>query len=149
MAPRLPGSSFLDLFAGTGAVGIEALSRGAQRAVFVEASPQSLKFIHENLRMLGWEKRAIVHRADVVSGLLWLRDSFDIIFLGPPYKDEKKQALMLTSPTLRHIVAAGILKPGGWIVGQHHIKEPVVTPPQLTLFREEKYGDTVVSFYTC
>jgi 16S rRNA (guanine(966)-N(2))-methyltransferase RsmD len=147
LRPRLDGAAFLDLYAGTGAVGIEALSRGSRHVVFVEMSPRSIVVIQQNLAMLGWEKRAEIVRLDVTRGLAGLSGPFDIIFLGPPYKDEQKQMLALTGPTLKAICDAHILAPGGVIVGQHHIKEPVAVPPGLTLFRREKYGDTIISFF--
>jgi 16S rRNA (guanine(966)-N(2))-methyltransferase RsmD len=148
LAPKLAGARFLDLFAGTGAVGIEALSRGAARVVFVESSPRSLGLVRQNLAMLHWESRAVVHRADIAGGLAWLREQFDIIFMGPPYKDAEKRPLALTGMTLRFIAEARLLAPGGWIIGQHHEKEPVDVPEGLTLFRREKYGDTYLSFFT-
>lgn len=147
LRPKLPGAAFLDLFAGTGAVGIEALSQGARRAVFVELSPRSLGLIRENLKMLGWNGRAEVHRADVTKGLGWLNERFDIVFMGPPYKDEHKRPLALTVHALRAVAEAGLLAPGGLIVSQHHDKEAVSVPPGLERYRQEKYGDTIVSFY--
>lgn len=147
LAPRIGGARFLDLFAGTGAVGIEALSRGASSVDFVEDSPRSLGLIKDNLAMLGWTDRARIHRADVTKGLSWLPGPFDIIFLGPPYKDAAKKPLALTGITLTHIVTAGLLAPDGIIVGQHHEKEAVTAPEGLTMFRRETYGDTKVSFF--
>ncbi|MHB9156247.1 MAG: 16S rRNA (guanine(966)-N(2))-methyltransferase RsmD [Endomicrobiales bacterium] len=147
LAPKLAGAAFLDLFAGTGAVGLEALSRGAKRAVFVEMSPRSLGLIRENLEMLGWSGRAEVHRADVSRGLAWLKERFDVIFMGPPYKDENKRPLALTGAALAAVSDAGLLAPGGVIVSQHHDKEPVSVPAGLVRFRQEKYRDTLISFY--
>jgi 16S rRNA (guanine(966)-N(2))-methyltransferase RsmD len=144
--PRLEGCEFLDLFAGTGAVGLEALSNGARRVVFVEQSPVSLKLIKENIDMLGYSDRGVIQRADVVKGLEWLKLQFDIIFMGPPYKDDKKRPLFLTSPALSAVARGGLLAPGGWIICQHHKKEPVRVPEGLEIFRQEKYGDTLVTF---
>lgn len=145
--PKLANANFLDLFAGTGAVGIEALSQGARHAAFVELSPRSLALVKENLEMLGWSGRAEVHRADVTKGLGWLTGPFDIIFMGPPYKDEHKRPLALTTPALRAVVEAGLLAPGGLIVSQRQDKEPVTAPRELVMVRQEKYGDTLLSFY--
>jgi 16S rRNA (guanine966-N2)-methyltransferase len=145
--PKLRGAEFLDLFAGTGAVGLEALSNGARRVVFVEKSPVSLKLIKENLDMLGYGARGVIQRADIAKGLEWLRFKFDIVFMGPPYKDEKKRPLFLTSPALSSSVNSGLLSEGGWIICQHHKKEPLRIPTGLELFRQEKYGDTTISFF--
>jgi 16S rRNA (guanine(966)-N(2))-methyltransferase RsmD len=147
LAPKIVDARFLDLYAGTGAVGLEALSRGARHAVFVESSPRSLELIKTNLEMLGWNARAKIHRADVIQGLTWLREQFDIIFLGPPYKDEKKRMLALTGPTLARIREAELLAPAGVILGQHHEKEQFAIPDGMVMFRQEKYGDTKVSFF--
>ena len=147
LRPRLAGSEFLDLFAGTGAVGLEALSNGARRAVFIEQSPVSLKLIKDNLDMLGWGARGLIQRADITKGLGWLKFQFDIIFMGPPYKDDKKRPLALSSPALDAVARAGLLVDDGWVICQHHKKEPVETPAGLEMFRQEKYGDTLVSFF--
>ncbi len=145
--PKLQGAEFLDMFAGTGAVGLEALSNGARRVVFIEQSPVSLKLIKENIDMLGYAARGVIQRADITKGLDWLKLQFDIIFMGPPYKDEHKRPLFLTTPALLGVARAGLLASGGWIIGQHHKKEPVSVPAGLEMFRQEKYGDTLVSFF--
>lgn len=145
--PKLAGADFLDLFAGTGAVGIEALSQGARRAVFVELSPRSLALIKENIESLGWSGRADIHRADVTKGLGWIKGPFGVIFLGPPYKDDRKRPLALTTPALRAVVEAGLLAKDGIIVSQRHDKEAVNVPGELAQYRQEKYGDTILSFY--
>jgi len=147
LRPRLAGSEFLDLFAGTGAVGLEALSNGARRAVFIEQSPVSLKLIKENLDMLGWGARGLIQRADVTKGLEWLKFKFDIIFMGPPYKDDKKRPLALTSPALAAVARAGLLLDEGCVICQHHKKESLETPAGFGMFRQEKYGDTLLSFF--
>ena len=145
--PRLHDSEFLDLFAGTGAVGLEALSNGARRVVFVEQSPVSLKLIKDNIDMLGWSARCNMQRADVTKGFSWLKVQFDIIFMGPPYKDANKLPLALTSPALRAVAEAGLILDDGLIICQHHKKESVTAPYGIELFRQEKYGDTLVSFF--
>jgi len=145
--PKLQGAEFLDLFAGTGAVGLEALSNGARRVVFVERSPVSLKLIKDNIDMLGYGARGIIQRADITKGIGWLKLQFDIVFMGPPYKDEEKRPLFLTSPALKSVVESGLVARGGWIICQHHKKEPVKMPAGLELFRQEQYGDTVITFY--
>ena len=147
LRPRLQGSEFLDLFAGTGAVGLEALSNGTRRVVFVEQSPVSLKLIKENLDMLGWGARGMIQRADITKGLGWLKFKFDIVFMGPPYKDDKKRPMALTSPALAAVAQAGLMLNNGMVICQHHKKEPVEAPAGLEMFRQEKYGDTNLSFF--
>ena len=91
---RLPGCSFLDLFAGTGGVGIEALSQGAERAVFVEKAPKAVRIVHENLRATGLSRRARVIQEDVFRFLLLANheiapeDCFDVIYVAPPQYQE-------------------------------------------------------------
>lgn len=88
--PYLIGSNFLDLFAGSGGIGIEALSRGAAKAVFIEKNRLAVKYIHENLSHTGFDKKGTVLSGDVLSVLKShrLHDSFDFIFLDPPYGEE-------------------------------------------------------------
>jgi len=146
--PRLKtGPSFLDLYAGTGNVGIEALSRGARRALFIDGDDKCVQLIKRNLQELGWQDPDAVRRGDITAGLKWLGEKFDIIYMGPPYKDGEKRPLALTGATLKVVVESDIMNPGAWIISQRHIKEPVMVPPQLENFRDEKYGDTWVSFY--
>ena len=148
LAPRIAGTDFLDLYAGSGAVGIEALSRGARHVAFVERNPVCVSAIRQNLSRFKFYDRARVVKADATRNLSLLGQSFDLIFMGPPYHDEKWNALALTAPTLRNIAASGLLKRGGWVIGQHHAKEPPAVDPHWTLFREEHYGDSRLSFFT-
>jgi 16S rRNA (guanine966-N2)-methyltransferase len=144
---RLEGADFLDLYAGSGAVGIEALSRGARSATFVDLNPNCLSIIRQNLSRLGLLDRAKLVRADVTKNLHWVGGSFDLIFMWPPYHDPQWHAFHLTEPTLKAIARAELLKPEGWVIGQHHAKEPVVAPAGWEMFRQEAYGDTRLSFF--
>lgn len=152
LRPRVTGSHFLDLYAGSGAVGLEALSRGAQRAVFVEKDPRCVAVIEKNLQRLGWAERGTALRGDARGRLSWVAartglECFDLIFLGPPYRDEENRPLALTRPTLEAVLQDRVLAPEGWLIAQHHKKEPTAPPPGLRDFRHEPYGDTVISFY--
>jgi 16S rRNA (guanine966-N2)-methyltransferase len=147
LGARIPDSAFLDLYAGSGIVGIEALSRGALSATFVDRNPHCLTVVRKNLAQLGLLDRARLVRADASKAPFGLGGPFDIIFLGPPYHDEKWRELKLTNPTLRSIASAGILKDSGWVIGQHHKKELVSAPNGWTLFRQEDYGDSKLSFF--
>ena len=149
--PRIMGSRFLDLFAGTGTVGLEALSRGASLVFFVDMDPRCVKVIERNVERAGLKDRAKVHRANALAPLTWVAyragiEQFDLIFLGPPYVDEQKRPLRYSQPMLGNIAAANLLAPGGWIVSQHFKKEPLTAPAGYEIFRNARYGDTTLSF---
>jgi 16S rRNA (guanine(966)-N(2))-methyltransferase RsmD len=149
LRPRLAGSLFLDLYAGTGTVGLEALSSGAQRVVFVDADRACCRVIQKNAETLGFADRAEVYTLDISRGLKGLGGrKFDLIFMGPPYKTDDKKPLALTVPTLQSIEQAGLLAPSGIVVGQHHDKEKLDgLSPRWETFRENTYGDSVLSFF--
>lgn len=95
----IPGCRFLDLFAGSGAIGIEAASRGASRAVFLEKNPRAVSIIQQNLKNTRLEDRSAIYKGDLFQTLLQLplrEEAFDIIFMDPPYRQElEKQVLTL------------------------------------------------------
>jgi 16S rRNA (guanine(966)-N(2))-methyltransferase RsmD len=144
---KIPDSTFIDLFAGVGSVGIEALSRKAKKVVFAELSNVSLSLIKHNVNMLGFNDRAKIVKCDVIKDFAVLQDKYDIVFAGAPYKDSDEKALALTYPTLKNVVRYDILKDDSILIAQKHIKEPVGNVAGLECFRVEKYGDTVISFY--
>lgn len=151
LRPRLAGALWLDLFAGTGNVSLEALSRGALRVVSVDREPACIKNIHRNLVHLGFEDRARVIKADILKPLDFLlsysdNEGYDIIFMGPPYRDLNQKMLSLSEPALQNIAAAKLLAPKGIIVLQTHKTEQFAVPDSLEIYREEKYGDTLVHF---
>lgn len=148
----VPGARMLDLFAGTGAVGLEALSRGAEFVFFVDWNRRCLESIRANLEKAQLSARAKLHPGNALSDLSWIPfragvDRFDLIFLGPPYKDEEKRPLAYSSIALQRLAEARLLAPGGLIIGQHHVKEEVQAPPGYERVRREKYGDTYLSFF--
>src|ERR1035437_4598288 len=147
LRPRMEGAEFLDLYAGSGSVGIEALSQGARFATFVDLNPNCLSIIRQNLSKLGLFERSRLVRADVTKNLSYAGGPFDIIFMGPPYHDPNWTALFLTMPTLKEIARCQMLKPGGAVVAQHHAKETVTETPEWDLYRQEAYGDTRLSFF--
>jgi len=133
--PKISGAKFLDLYAGTGSVGIEAISRGADLVIFVEVDEKLVRILKKNLERFKIENQVEVYQRDILLGLDWLSDFkgekfFDIIFIGPPYKEN------LTNKTLELISQSGILKENGIIVAQHHKKEKVETS-EFKLFRTE------------
>ena len=152
LRPKVPCSRFLDLFAGTGAVGVEALSRLAETVVFVEMDKRCVAVIEKNLARGGWKGKASVFRANVLAPLTWIPfrsgiAKFDLIFMGPPYREPDNRPLSYCKPTLENIAAAGLLAEDGWIIAQHHQKDDPPAPPGHRMFRRERYGDSRVSFF--
>ena len=96
IAPYLYDCEFLDLFAGSGGIGIEALSRGAKEAVFVEKNPKAMECIKENLKFTRLEKKGITLTKDVLNALYQLEGDkvFDYIFMDPPYKNELERQVL-------------------------------------------------------
>jgi 16S rRNA (guanine966-N2)-methyltransferase len=133
----------LDLFAGTGSVGIEALSRGASLALFVEQQRQAVFTIRDNLAATGVKDRAQVVRGDVFTFLS--KDDlepFDLIYVAPPQYKE------LWAKTLRALDGAAVLAPGGVVVVQMHPKEyQDLELERLRLTDQRKYGSTLLCFY--
>jgi 16S rRNA (guanine(966)-N(2))-methyltransferase RsmD len=142
LAPRIKGAVFADLYAGTGSVGIEALSRGASRAVFVEESRAAVRVIHENLKSLGAEGRSEVRNARVRTALPQVRA--DVVFLDPPYELEREYAAALE--LLGGDAPAFVAR---LVIAQHSSRLKLAESyGELQRIRELKQGDNVLSFYT-
>lgn len=151
LRPRITGAIMLDLFAGTGNVSLEALSRGAMKTVMVDREPACIKNIHRNLAHLGFEDRAKVLRGDVLKPLDWVmpysdNEGYDIVFMGPPYRDINNKMLSFSEPALKNVAEARLLAPNGIVVLQTHKTEEFAVPDSLEIYRVEKYGDTLVHF---
>ncbi|GAW91403.1 16S rRNA (guanine(966)-N(2))-methyltransferase RsmD [Calderihabitans maritimus] len=146
LGDKILDSWFLDMFAGSGSMGIEALSRGAARAVFIDKRSEATAIVTENLQRVGMLEKAVVIRGDVFKVLPRLQQQklvFDIIFVDPPYGWE------LTTEAVGQIVALSLLKRDGVAVLETGAREEV--PEQmgaLGLLRQRRYGDTVISFYS-
>ncbi|MFH1362189.1 MAG: 16S rRNA (guanine(966)-N(2))-methyltransferase RsmD [bacterium] len=142
---RIADSSFLDLFAGSGAVGIEAISNGAKSAVFVELNPQNTKVIVENLDKTELTSLAKVLRLDAVSALNLLAKQglrFDIIYLGAPYEDPALEEC------LAKISSLNLLAEKGLVIAEHRKQHFVRNKyGMLEVKRENNYGETVLKFY--
>ncbi len=144
LAPRLEGACVLDLFAGTGRLGIEALSRGAREAVFVEDDPRHVEVIRDNLRSAGVAARGAVRRANALTQVAALAAEgrrFDLIFLDPPY------GRGLQRDVLGRIAAVPILAPEGLIIAEGHWRDDPGEVDGLTLVRSSRYGETAVWVY--
>lgn len=151
LRPWLGEARFLDMYAGTGAVGLEALSRGAASCFFVDRDKRCLAVIDQNLAALGLGARGRTAYGDALQDLSWIpfragASTFDLIYLGPPYRDEENRPLAFSTPTLARIAEAGLAADGALILVQHHVKEDVAAPAGWENFRREKYGDTYVDF---
>jgi len=134
----IEGASVLDLYAGTGSVGIEALSRGAARAVFVEADRKTVGIVKSNIADLNLASKAIVVNVKVERYLSNVEDNFDIIFVDPPYFLNRT-----TADVVSLIFKRKLVKKGG-IICIEHSKEYV--PPVEFLVRQKKFGSTILSF---
>ena len=139
------GKKVLDLFAGTGNLSIEALSRGADHALLVDSSERSVAAIKENLRRLGFAARSEVWLAPAARSIRSLgrrNESFDYIFLDPPY-DQR-----LIQRTLDLIGQCNVLRPSGTLVAEHSVREALQPLyGSLQLQDQRRYGDTLLSFY--
>ena len=152
LEPDLPGARVLDLFAGSGAGGIEALSRGAARAVFVERDAVAVRVIGENMAKARVAERCVVVRSDALaylSGHAAADGPFDLVLLDPPYAEPKLMASALAT-----LGAAGQLGPTpllaatAWVVAKHFWRTP---PPEvvglLASERTRRFGETALTFY--
>jgi 16S rRNA (guanine966-N2)-methyltransferase len=141
------GATCLDLFAGTGATGIEALSRGAERATFVDRAAGPASTIHRNLGLTGFEAAGTVVRADVgrwLSRLVGAQVTFDLVFCDPPYE--------LGGGALGELLVAldaGWLAPEGWtvVVTRGHKSSPPAVPVHWAVRRQLRYGDSLLTQY--
>lgn len=146
LEPELADAAVLDLFAGSGAGGIEALSRGAARAVFVEKDAVAARVIAENLRRTGLAERGRVIRRDVAA---WLADAsgaaadgpFDIVLIDPPYADTDALDRSLA-------LVGGVLAPRGVVVAKHFWRDaPPAETGLLGSVRDRRFGETALTFY--
>jgi 16S rRNA (guanine966-N2)-methyltransferase len=139
---EVEGKRVLDLFAGSGSLGIEALSRGASFVTFVDSSSQSIKMIKRNLNSLNLGKRSDMLRKDCLKVLSNLKGKFGIIFADPPYLKGFAQQV------IDSVVKYGLLDNDGILVLEHHKKETLECPDQkLSYIKAKRFGDTVASFF--
>lgn len=141
----LTGKAVLDLFAGSGALGLEAISRGAGRVVFVDNDGRCIRAIKANLKKLvpGIDIRVTqLNALQAIKKLSADKEGFDIVFMDPPYHEG------WTKKTLINLGQCDILKNLGIVVSEHHKKEETAERAgRLVRFRQSRYGDTVISFY--
>lgn len=139
----IEGRRTLDLFAGTGQLGIEALSRGAKDAVFVDSAPAAIRVIRANVTSTHMEDRSEIVQADAISALKRFKEGrFGLIFLDPPY------SAGLIVPALEAIYAGKLLCVGGLIVCETLFEEELPAPAPFRILKEYHYGKTKISLLT-
>ena len=134
------GRSFLDAFAGSGQMGIEAISRGAKRAVFIDSSRRSLEIIRRNIKICGFEDKSEVLANDTLRFLSSSTDKFDIVFLDPPYRTGLLQDALHKTPN--------VMRDTGYIICEHPIEEEL--PERVSFFKIRKsyrYGKIMITIY--
>ena len=138
----LPGAKVLDLFGGTGQLGIEAISRGAKQAVFVDEAEPACRLIKENLQKARMENEGTVVRGDYLSYLSRCHEKFNIIFLDPPYAE------VFLETALKKISEIDILQSGGIMIAERPLgKELPVELEGYTRSRDYKYGKILLTLY--
>jgi 16S rRNA (guanine966-N2)-methyltransferase len=144
---RVRGASALDLFAGTGAMGIEALSRGAESVVFADNNPAVLRALKKNIKNCSLDSRSHTINWDVLKNLNILRlhqPAFNLTFIDPPYRKNMVQ------PTLSNLALSRCLAKGAMVVIEHSTLEPLPeNPPGFNFSDQRRYGKTLVSFLIC
>ena len=147
LAGRPEGARILDLFAGTGALGLEGLSRGGSLAVFVDLGAEALALLRRNVELCGFADRGLVIKRDLTRGLSFLREycpaeGFDLIFLDPPYRRGHVERL------LTGVAALGLLAADGLLVAEEAAEVDLPGAfPGLVLADQRLYGDTGIWFY--
>jgi 16S rRNA (guanine966-N2)-methyltransferase len=146
LASNITNAAVLDLFAGTGALGLEALSRGADKAVFIDSSASAVQIIQKNIIACKAEDRARIIRWDIVKNLNCLPSdtlALDLVFMDPPYN---KNFIL---PALKKLMQQNVLKDGAAIIIEHAAAETIPKDlPGLSLADHRRYGKTLVSFLT-
>lgn len=145
ISPRISASRFLDICAGSGAVGIEALSRGAGEVTFIERSRRACGIIESNLKTLGIVVGVTIVNRDAAAALRQLESNsatFDIAFFDPPYASE------VYTQVLKRLGTGDLLSPNALLIVEHHAKTtPVPKHGRLRASREVKQGESALTFY--
>ncbi len=137
-----PGTRVLDLFAGAGTLGLEAMSRGAEHLVLVDSSRTAVKFIRENLDALGMTKASKIHCGDVPRTLARLDTSFHLVFLDPPYASD------LVTTTMTTLGTGSLLAPDAIVIAEHDRRHPTSGAYGCLVKVDcRRYGDTELSFF--
>ncbi len=141
---QIAGASVLDLFAGTGAMGLEALSRGAACATFIDNHTAALTLTEKNIENCKWRQQTTTIRWDIRRNLNCIKSPpvlYDLVFIDPPY------SLKLTTTTLAHLDHARALTGGARIIAEHTTEDPIADNINAFVFEDQRaYGKTLVSF---
>lgn len=153
LGPRVEGAAVLDLFAGTGSLGLDALSRGAERVTFVEKDRRVAQYVRENAGAIGCAECARVLSFDLLTESARLRDAggpFDVVFVAPPYP--LMRAVAPSSPVgalLESLWTGAVVKPGGIVILQHDRRTPVADVwPHARVADRRTYGKTTLTFFS-
>ncbi len=141
---EVPCAAVLDLFAGSGALALESLSRGADRAVLVDSSREAADCVRRNIEKLGLREQALLYQCDwqqAVQRLSREKAEFDLVFIDPPYR------MTDLGSVCAELDKAGLLMPEALIVLEHRTDAPQSLSDGFELERERAYGDTTISFY--
>jgi 16S rRNA (guanine966-N2)-methyltransferase len=139
---RIEGSRFLDLFSGTGAIGFEAASRGAEKVVCVEGHRETAEAIREAAAQLGVADRVEVMAAPVDRALYRLEGQFDLVYADPPYADE------IPMQMFRLLLERNVLADDALVIFEHSARTILPDIPGYRGVREEVYGDVALAFFT-
>lgn len=132
----------LDLYAGTGALGIEALSRDAEWVDFVEQEPRYCAIIKQNLQKVGFSQKSHVYCCSAAKALTFLKEKYDIVFMDPPYADR------FINQTAEQLATSGVIDSESLVVISHASRTPLQDSYDgLSRIKEKKYGDTCISIY--
>lgn len=142
LQPRIDGARFLDLFAGTGAIGFEAVSRGAREVVAVEGHRETAQAISEAAETLDVADSVKVIAAPVDRALYRLDGAFDIVYADPPYAEE------IPLQAFRLLLERNLLAPGALVIFEHSARTILPEVPGYRGVREEVYGDVALAFFT-
>lgn len=140
IGPFFNGGIFLDLFAGSGSLGIEALSRGMEQGIFVDRHPKAVHIIKENIKQLHLEERTEIFRADAFRALKACNNrklQFDLIFLDPPYQKMSYERL------LEEIGTYSLIKPSGMIYCEHDPAETIPVLNGFSVMKQDTYNSSI------
>ncbi|MEM1144352.1 MAG: 16S rRNA (guanine(966)-N(2))-methyltransferase RsmD [Pseudomonadota bacterium] len=142
LMPFISGAHCLDLYAGTGALGLESLSRGAQRCDFVEHDHPTAQLLSKSIDVLGCGENASVVHGDALDFLAQYSGSgWDVVFLDPPFGDGRPQA------AFEAVAGGDVLNPGGFVYIEHSAHEAIQVGPDWNLWRQKRAGDVVFGLY--
>ena len=139
---EVAGKRVLDIFAGAGTLGIEALSRGAESVTFVDASRQSISILKKNLHDLNLEGKSTILRLDGLEALGKLKQKFHLVFADPPYLEGLVQRIVDS------VARSEVLEKDGILILEHHKKEKFsFSQESLAVLKQKRFGDTMISFF--